>query len=116
MNTTKGTKSWWSGDPRIENWMTPISIILNKEVSSKESRKLIYNAVYETMYKAIDRYDGFTESFKLTESHEATEFYLDRLLSEDEKFRLITKGLKIGYQPSIKDLGAGTIISFLKEV
>lgn len=116
MNEIKGTKSWWNGDPRVENWMVPVSVILDKEVDSKASRKLIYNIVYEQMRKAIDYYDGFTESLKLTESHEETEFYLNRFLSEDEKFRLITKGLKIGYHTSIKDLGAGTIVSFLKEV
>jgi hypothetical protein len=116
MSTVEGTKSWWSGDKRVEGWMAQVHIILDKEVESKESKKRIYNVIYETMHKAIHTCDGFTKNFKTTECHEATEFYLDRFLSEDEKFRLLIKGQRIGYHTNIKDLGAGTIISFLREV
>ncbi len=53
----KPTKSWWSGDPRVEKYMPKVRITINKYVQDRAAQTDIYNRAYEAVYDAIKDFD-----------------------------------------------------------
>lgn len=45
-------KMWWSGDPRVEKYMTPVNDALNKYLEGSQKTEC-YNRCYEAVYNAI---------------------------------------------------------------
>lgn len=46
-------KSWWSGDPRVEPYMSKVSAAIDRHITDKNARTDIYNRAYEAVYAAI---------------------------------------------------------------
>ena len=51
--TIKPAKSWWSGDSRVEKYMTEVSKVLDSVDMNQADRTSIYNRSYEAVYRAI---------------------------------------------------------------
>lgn len=50
-------KAWWSGDKRVEEFMSPIDIIIKKYHKWPGPEYTdIYNRAYEAVYNAIKKY------------------------------------------------------------
>ncbi len=47
-------KSWWSGDPRVEEFMPAVSEAIERNLSGGNTD--IYNRCYEAVYAAIKKY------------------------------------------------------------
>jgi hypothetical protein len=50
-------KSWWSGDNRVEEFMSNVSATLDKYNLERDTHTDIYNRAYEAVYDAIRKYD-----------------------------------------------------------
>jgi hypothetical protein len=51
-------KSWWPGDPRVEEFMPPVSAAIRHHIDWPSIEFTdIYNRAYEAVYNAIVKYD-----------------------------------------------------------
>ena len=51
-------KSWWSGDHRVEPFMSGIRDALDRSGLEGQKRTDVYNRAYEAVYAAIKKYGG----------------------------------------------------------
>ena len=49
--------TWWSGDPRVEPFMSKVREAIDRNNIQQPARTDIYNRAYEAVYDAIKKYD-----------------------------------------------------------